>query len=264
MKSVVTITLSSFFLGWLSLPSSALAAKCPKDSVQVGPVCIDTHEASVWEIPSGNKALIKKVQKGTATLADLTGGGATQRGLGTTDDYPCSDNGNDCDDIYAVSIAGVKPSANITWLQAQQVCMNAGKRLPRNGEWQGAAAGTPDLGTDDDSTDCNITDDGFPANDPVHTGSRSNCASRWGAHDMVGNLWEWVEDWGAPATTCTPELFSGTGDLNCLAGASTTSGPAALIRGGSFLGGASAGVFAVYGLGQPSRTFLDVGVRCAR
>jgi formylglycine-generating enzyme required for sulfatase activity len=148
----------------------------------------------VWEVPAENTALSKKIRKGTATLANLTAGGV-QRGIGATDDYPCSDNGNDCDDIYAVSIPGVKPSVNITWFQAQQACMNAGKRLLTNGEWQGAAAGTPDPGTDNDSTDCNITNQGFPANDPVNTGSHSGCVSRWGAFDMVGNVWEWVADW---------------------------------------------------------------------
>ena len=56
--------------------STALAGKgkCPADSVKVGNVCVDKYEASVWEIPPSNTALIKKVQQGTATLADLTAG----------------------------------------------------------------------------------------------------------------------------------------------------------------------------------------------
>ena len=52
--------------------------KCPPDSVKVGNTCIDTYEASVWQIPSSNPALVKLVQAGKATLAALTGGGATQ------------------------------------------------------------------------------------------------------------------------------------------------------------------------------------------
>ncbi|MBI3797233.1 MAG: SUMF1/EgtB/PvdO family nonheme iron enzyme [Deltaproteobacteria bacterium] len=165
-----------------------------------------------------------------------------------------------------MSIAGVKPSANLTWFQAQQACANAGKRLLRNGEWQVAAAGTPDPGAaDDDSTTCNTTNDGFPANDPVNTGSRSACVSRWGAFDMVGNVWEWVEDW-VPLSTgvCVSELFSGTGDVNCLMGASTTAGPGALVRGGDFSIDAGSGVFAVVGLDQPSVAAFGIGFRCAR
>jgi len=248
---------SVMMLGLLTAP--AWAKKCPKDSVPVGNLCVDTYEASVWEIPAGNTGLIKKIHKGTATLANLTAGG-TQRGLGTTDDYPCNDDGNDCSTIYAVSIAGVKPSANLTWFQAQQACANAGKRLLRDGEWQMAAAGTPDPGdADNGSTTCNTTGTG-----PVNTGSRSNCASRWGAFDMVGNVWEWVEDWVPLSTNCVDELFGGTGDYNCLAGASTSAGPGALIRGGDFDDGTSVGVFAIYGLHQPSYAADGIGLRCGR
>jgi hypothetical protein len=51
--------------------------------MQVGNVCIDTYEASVWQIdPVANKKLVNKVLAGKATLADLTKGGATQLGLG--------------------------------------------------------------------------------------------------------------------------------------------------------------------------------------
>ena len=148
--------------------------------VRVGAVCIDKYEASVSSEPNGG----------------------VQYGVGGTDDYPCDDNGQDCTNIYARSIPGVKPSADITYFQAQQALANAGKRLPTNAEWQTAVAGTPDPGTDNDTTDCNVTDDGFPANDPVNAGSRSACVSRFGAFDMVGNIAEWVADWDEEAAAC--------------------------------------------------------------
>src|SRR5437870_4187515 len=47
---------------------------CPPDSVNVGPTCVDTFEASVWDL-HGNATLLDKVTAGTATLSDLTGGG---------------------------------------------------------------------------------------------------------------------------------------------------------------------------------------------
>jgi len=104
------------YLG-LATPAGA-AAKCPADSVKVGPVCVDKFEASVWEIPNvpANKGLINKVKKGTATLANLTSAsaianGVVQRGV-ASDDYGagCPDTGNGCRDFYAVSIPGVRPS----------------------------------------------------------------------------------------------------------------------------------------------------------
>ena len=61
-----------------AVPAGAGTLKCPPDSVKVGTVCIDTYEASVWQIDSSSKKLTNKVQQGKATLADLTAGGATQ------------------------------------------------------------------------------------------------------------------------------------------------------------------------------------------
>jgi hypothetical protein len=264
-RSMIGLSVAFFGLCLGAATPAGAAAKCPSDSVRVGPVCVDKFEASVWEIPNvpANKGLINKVKKGTATLANLTSAtaianGVVQRGVGS-DDYPCGDDGNDCTDIYAVSIPGVTPSAFITWFQAQQAATNSGKRLLSNAEWQGAAAGTPDPGTDNGTTDCNVGNT-FTVSD---TGSRSNCVSRFGAFDMVGNLFEWVAEWVPLSTTCVTDLF-GTGDDNCLAGADTTSGPGALIRDGGFNFGAFAGVFAVNGGRQPSFEGVNGGFRCGR
>src|SRR5436309_2445374 len=53
---------------------------CPPDSVLIGTTCVDAYEASVWQIAPSNAALVKKVQAGKVTMADLTGGGATPLG----------------------------------------------------------------------------------------------------------------------------------------------------------------------------------------
>src|SRR5207245_9976635 len=122
-----------------------------------------------------------------------------------------------------------KPSANITWFQAEQALANSGKRLPSNAEWQQAAAGTPDQGASPGPQDCNVNSSG-----PVATGSRLNCVSAWGANDMVGNLDEWVADW-VPASSSGPGWGSFSDDFMALSGASTTAqGPGALSRGGGF------------------------------
>ncbi len=197
---------------------------------------------------------------GTVTLALLTPAGAVQRGV-SSDDYGsgCPDTGNGCVNFYAVSIPGVTPSANITWFQAAAAARNSGKRLPSNAEWQAAALGTPD------SAPCNVSS-GVVAD----TGSAPGCVSDVGARGMVGNLWEWVADWVPSSTACprwaTIRTFS-SDDLMCLAGASTTAGPGALIRGGScyvFGGGMDAGVFAVSGAFSPSDSSFTFGFRAAR
>jgi len=247
-------------------PPSGPLTKCSPDAVVSGPGCIDKYEASVWRVPKStttNRGLVAKIQQGVATFSDLTGGHATQ--LGTTgDDYaPCADNGQNCaHDIFAVSLAGVTPSASITWFQAQQACRNSGKRLPSNAEWQVAVADTPDPGPDDGMNDCNTASTGAAA----ATGSRRSCVSSRGAFDMVGNLNEWVAEWLARSTTCGAWSadVSPTSDFQCLAGAATEGEPGALMRGGDFLQGSNAGPLAVFGFFEPSFEDITVGFRCAR
>jgi formylglycine-generating enzyme required for sulfatase activity len=222
---------------------------------------MDKYEASVWRVPNPTTVLASRIRRGAATAADLAAGGATQLGVIATDDYaPCADSGQNCaSDIYAVSLPGVMPSANLTWFQAQAACTNAGKRLPSNAEWQAAVAGTPDPGPDDRTKDCNTR-----SSMAVPAGSRSACVSSAGAFDMVGNVAEYVADWVPPSTTCgfwTPGIS--TTDSTCLLGAAETGEPNVLTRGGEFLLGPAAGPFNVIPV-KPSISFDIIGFRCAR
>jgi formylglycine-generating enzyme required for sulfatase activity len=232
--------------------------------VAAGTICLDTYEASVWRVPNPtttNALLVKKIQQGSATEADLTAGGATQLGQKSDDYAPCTDNGQNCaNDIYAVSLPSVTPSAYLTWFQAQEACANAGKRLPTSAEWQVGINGTPDPGPDNGTTDCN-TDSTFTV---AATGSRTSCVSARGAFDMVGNLVEWVADW-VPRSTACPGWDGFSNDFMCLSGASTVAlGPGALLRGGSWTDGTSAGPLMVDGFFMPSGADGLLGFRCAR
>lgn len=224
---------------------------CPTSMVRSGTVCIDKFEASVWE--TTNAGLIAKIKAGTATLAELQAN-ATQRGA-SADDYGagCPDTGNGCKDFYAVSIAGVTPSRYITWFQSAAAARNSGKRLPTNQEWQVAAFGTPD------GAPCIVSAGGAGV-----TGT-AGCVSDVGAFDMVGNLWEWVADW-VPFSTACPGWGGFSDDYMCLSGASTTAtGPGALLRGGGWFNGTTAGVFAVNGSSYgPSDSLILIGFRCVR
>ncbi len=250
----------------LALPgTSSAGTKCSPDSVQVGQVCVDKYEASVWSIPPTNHKLIKKVQDGEATLAELTAGGASQMSPSSSclPAFPSTfdPTGNWTAPFYAASVAGVPPTACVTLSQAEQACALSGKRLLTNQEWKRAAAGTPDPGTDNGSTDCNIS----TAGSPVNTGSRSLCVSKWGALDMVGNVWEWVADWVPPFSESCGTVLFGSEDFNCLAGTIQAGGTAALIRGGGWSSGGRAGVFAVGSVHDPSDAGSGgVGFRCAR
>lgn len=262
----VVLAVSVGVAGTAGAQGSKPLKKCAVDAVVSGTVCMDKYEASAWRVPNRltvNKGLVTKIQSGKATVADLAAGGATQLGVGVVDDYaPCADGGANCVDVYAVSVSGVMPSSNVTWFQAQQACKNARKRLPSNAEWQAAVAGTSDPGPDNGTTDCNTA--GTVA---IAAGSRSGCVSSDGAFDMVGNLSEWVADWMPRSVACGSRSWgavSPTGDSQCLNGAETTGDPGALLRGGSFTYGSSAGPLAVFGTEPSSSSYPTFGWRCAR
>jgi Sulfatase-modifying factor enzyme 1 len=243
-------------------PGSALR-RCGPDAVVAGTVCLDKYESSVWRVPNPatvNLTLVKRIQLGLATRADLVAAGATRLGVAFDNYTPCRDTGQNCTaDIYAVSLPSETPSAHITWFQAQEACANAGKRLPTNAEWQVGANGTPDPGPDNGTTDCNSNTQVVSL-----TGGRRDCVSARGAFDMVGNLAEWVADW-VPASTACPNWGGFSDDEMCLAGASDSiQGPGALLRGGWFSGGEVSGPLTVLGSLKPISAHDFVGFRCAR
>jgi formylglycine-generating enzyme required for sulfatase activity len=249
--------------------ASVAIGKCPPDAVQVGTTCVDKFEASVWQVPSASTKLIKKIQQGRATVDDLRSAGAIALGcaLHNLMPYPATfpATGNWTEPVYAASVAGALPSTCLTWFQAEQACRLSGKRLVTNQEWQAAGAGTPDPGTDNGTTDCNVI-----TQSPSLTGARSACVSKWGAFDMVGNAAEMVADWGPVATQCILwDTAHGT-DSSCIGGGfhdGVTGFPSALERGGSYTdedGGSKAGVFAARQLNPLGHAAPTLGFRCAR
>ncbi len=173
------------------------------------------------------------------------------------------------------------PANCVSWQMADTFCKAEGGRLPTEAEWEYATRG-PDGRVypwgDEEPTEKHLNacgsgcmawakkqgvaqqfpgvlydaDDGYPTTAPV--GKFPAGKSRFGPYDVVGNVWEWVQDWDGPYQD-QPKV-NPTGP---------ETGEKRVIRGGAWNGSFASWLRPSFRFAQePSARSHGVGFRCAQ
>ena len=258
--------------------------QCPENMTYINKLngfCIDKYEASVIGCDTIG------INCASASSGYCSACSGYSGVFGGTDSYTGTT-------VVASSRPDVAPFVMISAKQAFQMCANAGKHLCTSEEWMAAANinGTvynlpADLSANPNNCNTNSAcqlNASTASNRACLTMNRTGCVSSEGVYDMVGNVWEWVNE-TVDVINPLGNAIAGTGTANYYYPNSTqqwatTRGTAtaiygndgvyfpttttgrAVIRGGAWDIGANAGPFCADLSHAPSTTNPGIGFRC--
>jgi formylglycine-generating enzyme required for sulfatase activity len=144
------------------------------------------------------------------------------------------------------------PVESVTWTQAKAYCEAVGGRLPTEAEWEYAARAGSDASCYGEP-DVIAWHHENSEDKPHEVGLKQ--PNPWGLHDMLGNVWEWVEDWYDEKYYEMSPSTDPTG---------LASGQSRVVRGGSWVVGSRFLRSSLRNRIRPDNRGDCIGFRCAR
>jgi formylglycine-generating enzyme required for sulfatase activity len=179
---MITIPAGSFRMG--CDPAHNGNVSCSSDLLPIHTVYLDEYRIDKYEVTNAQYAQCVAAGNCVAPSSNESISRTSYYNNPTYDDYPV---------IY------------VSWQDATNYCVWAGKRLPSEAEWEKAARGTNVITYPwgDASPTCSLANHSFYngssytncVGDTSEVGSYPDGASPYGVMDMAGNVWEWVNDW---------------------------------------------------------------------